>query len=282
MKLELSLINGDNILYHYIQKLLLNDSEVADEVIENFIINLSIWLPPSFYQELPIILPYVVRDPSCRRRNDQDQEEWGTANENGFLRDDNSLIKGVPKSFLIKSKKIKEYNGQKLGNGFVSSHIWRVIQGASESFISNRNHQFNSFVPNIVWLPRQISKLTNRDNSVAQKVIQAISFQLYEHIYMPQEINRLWASLPMPVEYEEMEIDVKRLTFFKYTDSWMKKRKNKLKKEIDSILSYGESYDPSIRKVKCSRYLPTLARVPIENRSELIEYLIRYRELFLE
>lgn len=278
----MSLINGDNILYHYIQKYFLNDSEVADEVIENFIINLSIWLPPSFYQELPIILPYVVRDPSCRRRNDQDQEEWGTANENGFLRDDNSLIKGVPKSFLIKSKKIKEYNGQKLGNGFVSSHIWRVIQGASESFISNRNHQFNSFVPNIVWLPRQISKLTNRDNSVAQKVIQAISFQLYEHIYMPQEINRLWASLPMPVEYEEMEIDVKRLTFFKYTDSWMKKRKNKLKKEIDSILSYGESYDPSIRKVKCSRYLPTLARVPIENRSELIEYLIRYRELFLE
>ena len=34
---------------------------------------------------------------------------------------------------------------------------------------------------------------------------------------MPQEIKKLWPSLPIPSEYEDMDIDTSRLNFFEYT-----------------------------------------------------------------
>lgn len=87
-------IDGDNILYHYFDKnIFKRENQFAMELLEHLLIDLSIWLPNSFYRRLPIILPYVVRDPSSRRRKKVETEEWGSANSQGFLRDDNSLIK---------------------------------------------------------------------------------------------------------------------------------------------------------------------------------------------
>lgn len=132
-----------------------------------------------FYRKLPIILPYVVRDNSCRIKKPTGEDEWGSANSKGFLRDDNTLLKGIVRSFKIKSMKILEYDGKKLGTGFVASHIWGKVSVDNNIMISSRHHKLNSFVPNLVWLPVQISKLTDREGSFAQSLLQAISYDLW-------------------------------------------------------------------------------------------------------
>ena len=108
--------NGENIIYHYIQKTLLADDKFnnfTQELIERLIIDLSIWFPPEVYKQIPILLPFVIRDSSSRKKNVIGKDEWGFANDKGFLRDDNSLIKGIIKSFLVSGNRVKEYDNKK-------------------------------------------------------------------------------------------------------------------------------------------------------------------------
>jgi hypothetical protein len=271
-------IDGDNILYHYFEKTLFSENNSFDkQLLGKMLLDLSVWLPRKFYQKLPIILPYVVRDPSCRKRKTIETEEWGSANNEGFLRDDNSLIKGIVNSFNIISPKIDSYNGQKKGRGFVASHIWRLVKIGYAEVISNRHHFFNSFVPNIVWLPRQIAKLTDREGSNAQRMLQMISYAIYSNIPMPETLLKLWEYLPPP-EYSELDIRLNDLNFFQVEDRWLNQRVNGLISEIERIVSIEETYDPKIKKIKCSRYIPSLAKIPRENRKPMIEWLSCYNE----
>jgi len=172
-------------------------------LFERLLIDLSIWIPPSFCKKLPIILPYVVRDPSCRVKRETGEDEWGSANEHGFLRDDNTLIKGLVRSFDIRSPTVRSYDGFRLGRGFVASHIWRNVRIKGTHMISSRHHKLNSFVPNLAWLPIQISKLTDREGSLPQRLLQAISHKIYREISLPREILNLWEYLPFPEEFHD-------------------------------------------------------------------------------
>ncbi len=117
-------VDGQNVLYHYIQKTIMSrDDEFSKDLLKRLLVDLSIWIPTNFYCRLPIILPYVVRDNSCRIKQQNGEDKWGAANSDGFLRDDNTLLKGIVRSFAIRSKKIAVYNGKTLGTGFVASHI---------------------------------------------------------------------------------------------------------------------------------------------------------------
>lgn len=273
-------IDGDNILYHYLEKTVFSEkNRFSTELLERLLLDLSIWLPQTFYKRLPIILPYVVRDPSCRKRKTIEMEEWGSANSEGFLRDDNTLIKGIVNSFSIESSKIDAYKKLKKGRGFTASHIWRIVNVNDEEIISNRHHLLNSFVPNIVWLPRQIAKLTDREGSDAQRMLQAISHRIYSNIQMPEEISTIWEHLPFPKEYNKLEINLKELNFFKVGDRWLDQRIKGLESEIDRILAIKETFDPEIKKIKCSRYVPSLTKILIENRRSLNEWLLQYKDI---
>lgn len=272
-------IDGQNILYHYLQKVLLKDDQFSLELMKNLLVDLSIWLPTNLYQKLPIILPYVVRDPSCRKNQITGEDEWGAPNQKGFLRDDNSLIKGIVRSFEVKSSKIPTYNRKRLGNGFVASHIWREISIDNNQIISSRNQTLNSFVPNLVWLPVQISKFTDREGSMAQKMLQAISYKIYHKINMPSEICSLWKYLPLPREFENIEINSNTVSYFDIPNKWIEKRIEGLMAEIEIILSIDETEIDKILKVKCSRYLPSLKRISKEKRQTLDDWLISYKKL---
>lgn len=272
-------IDGDNILYHYFEKNLFSEkNRFSMELLKRLLLDLSIWLPQNFYQRLPIILPYVVRDPSCRKRKKMDTEQWGSANSQGFLRDDNTLIKGIVNSFSITSPKIIAYNKLKKGTGFVASHIWRFVTIDAIRIISNRHHMLNSFVPNLVWLPRQLSKLTDREGSDAQRMLQAISNRIYSNNQMPEEISKIWEYLPFPQEHNKLEIDITELNFFKVGNQWLNQRIKGLKSEIERILAIGETHDLKIKKIKGSMYIPSLVKIPIENRQSMNEWLLYYKE----
>lgn len=164
-------VDGSNILYHFLQKdLYQNDSWFFQMLAAKLVTSLAIWFRPSFYQEFPLLRPYAVRDATCRKRNNpQKIEQWGCPNEKGYFRDDNSLLKNIPSSLKITSPLKDLYNGKTMGNGFVASHIWREVDPSqsSDSYAA-RDPWTYSFVPNLVWLPEQVSKLTDREGSFSQ------------------------------------------------------------------------------------------------------------------
>lgn len=269
-------VDGQNVLYHYIQKnLIQGEDRFSKELLAHLLIDLSIWIPVDFYRRLPIILPYVVRDNSCRKKGTGGSDEWGSANSKGYLRDDNTLLKGVVRSFQIRSPNISVYNGKRLGTGFVASHIWGKVNIDGSNMISSRHHMLNSFVPNLVWLPVQISKLTDREGSFAQKLLQTVSYRIYGNIDLPMEIKHLWKALPQSQE-TDAQIDVAKINFFEVSEEWLTRRIKNLSLEIEQILlvdknaNYGE-------KIKSSRYLPTLNKLPFEQRNELNQWLNKYR-----
>jgi hypothetical protein len=270
------------VLYHYFQKNILKDEdEFSKELLTRLLIDLSIWIPVSFYRRLPIVLPYVVRDPSCRVRKENGEDEWGSANSNGFLRDDNSLIKGIVRSFEVKSPKISAYDGLKLGTGFVASHIWGTVTMENKPMISSRHYMLNSFVPNLVWLPVQISKLTDREGSPAQKLLQAISHKIYGKVAMPDYISLLWKALSHPEEPQNLNVDLAKINYFVVPNAWLKRRVNDLVSELNVILSIDKSSNRKLRKIKSSRYLPTLRQATIEQRLTLNRWLCKYKTLLL-
>lgn len=266
------LVNGQNIIYHYLQKeVCVEEDEFSKALVTRLILDLSIWLPVEFYRNLPIMLPFVVRDASCRRKVDGAGDMWGHANECGFLRDDNSLIKGIVKPFEIAPTKKWVFNGNKLGNGFVASHIWRKLKG--KKFLASTYYKTNSFVPNLVWLPAQISKLTDREGSYAQRVLQFISYKLYRDIVETSEINEVWALFEKPEI--PIEIDVEKLNFFNVSINLMEKRKKQLMTEIALIHKSLET--GSVQgKVKCSNYIPTLLDIDASAKKNLVSWLRNY------
>ncbi len=258
--------------------LMREDTQFSRDLLKNLLIDLSIWIPSNFYTKLPIILPYVVRDNSCRIKSSAGIDQWGSANSKGYLRDDNTLLKGIFRSFPIRSIKIPGYDGKKLGTGFVACHIWGKIAVDGNHLISSRHHLLNSFVPNIVWLPVQLSKLTDREGSYAQRLLQAISYQVYKGVSLPKELMKIWDFLSCPQQVQNISVTLDKMSYFDVSNDWLTKRTQGLILEIDTILSLDEKNNlTGIKKIKSSRYLPALRQVPIMQRSELYHWLTTYK-----
>lgn len=271
-------IDGQNVLYHYIQKnLVKDDSDLSKELLKRFLLDMSIWIPTSIYKRLPVILPYVVRDSSCRGRpNGEDQ--WGMADKRGFLRDDNSLIKGIPRSFTVDSPQVEYYNGLKMGNGFVPSHIWGKITINGNQFFSSRLPELNSFIPNLTWLPVQLSKLTDRQDSFAQRFLQAVSYKIYKKIAMPESISKIWNNLDFPSEFKNLDVDISKVSFFKVPDNWLEKHIDNLIYEIN-LIREATKINTTNAKIKCHRYLPSLTKLSAKQREGLNKWLIDYESI---
>ena len=83
----------------FFQKQLMADNpDFAKSFIILAINALGIWIHPDFYLKLPVLLPFVVRDPSCRKNKVTGEDEWASPNSEGLLRDDNSLVKIIIKA----------------------------------------------------------------------------------------------------------------------------------------------------------------------------------------
>jgi hypothetical protein len=269
--------NGENIIYHYIQKTLLNDesnNEFSKELIERLIIDLSIWMPADVYRQIPILAPFVIRDSSCRKKAPgSPKDEWGSSNERGLLRDDNSLIKGIIKPFFVDGRRVADYDNKKLANGFVACHIWRKLKNQKK--LASTFEKTNSFIPNLVWLPKQISKLTDIEGSYAQNLLKTISYKIYfENTNMSEFSREIWGELDNPGILTKNNIDVSQLNYFKVPSKWTDRKIITVLREMEAIKSVVNTGILPVRRVKCSSYLPSLLSKTTENeRNNLISWL---------
>lgn len=271
-----SRIDGNNLMYHYLQKSLQeDDTESFQLIVSRLIIRLGIWFPPEVYRILPIALPHVVRDPSCRGTGDNDQ--WSSPNEQGYVRDDNTLVKSLVRSFQIGSNTFSQYHNKRLGRGFVAAHVWpKTRSGAYATRIAITN----SFWPNLVWLPSNVAKLTDRKDSFAQMYIQALATKIYRnldvHDRLQPFVDKAWNLLPDPSCDAAKLPDSDELNYFQVTDRFINTRLRIIRTAIAGLRCVEQSQPFDSKKILHTRYTIGLPDVHPDNARQLRLHLEAY------
>lgn len=269
-------IDGNDILYHYLHKQLReNDIWLFQMLVARLVTSLAIWFPPSLYAHVPILLPHVIRDASCRPRREGAPDEWGAPDQQGYCRDDNSLVKNLPKALTIASRANPLYNGMRLGNGFVASHVWRSVDTGVRGA---RTGWTNSFLPNLVWLPAQVAKLTDRQGSFAQAFLQALSWKMYRHVAVSPALRPFvtdaWRHLPAPRGIPQQGLpEEDQLNFFMETADFIERRVDVIRRVRDGLATLNQR---DLSLVRPSRYSDGLGRKRRRNVELLRRRLSRY------
>jgi hypothetical protein len=238
---------------------------------------MGIWLPVEVYERWPVLLPWVVRDPRCRGNKRKGlPDEWSSPDALGYLRDDNSLIKSLPRSLTVQGPKGSHVHGARMGTEFVAAHVWRVV---NHDHLASRHPLLNSFVPNLVWLPGQIAKLTDVEDGVVQRTLQAMAYRIYREQPVTQQLRPIveeaWQLIPRPsLEIDAVALD--ELNRFRPTDGFYRTRSTRLSSVINALeqLERGEGIN---EKVVTHRYAAGLPAVSTGARGELLTQLRRFQ-----
>ncbi len=275
-------IDGEHVLYRYLQsELLQSDIWLFQMLTARLIVGLGVWLSPAIYAEFPFLRFYAVRDPDARGNKAKGiPDQWGSPNKDGLFRDDNSLIKQMPYSLPIEGPQNRLYDGARLRKGFVASHAWRQLKDGQG--LAARQRLTYSFVPNLVWLPREVSKLTDREGSFVQGYIQAISMKLYRSVPIRSElrsfVDNAWALLPEPVGIPIEGLPAaSELNTFSMTEDALRRWVRDLDRVVDALQRAKERRQPT-GKIVASRYGVGLSAVSKGRLGRLAEELADYRQ----
>jgi hypothetical protein len=269
-------IDGNHVLYHFLQKgLLQEDVWLFQMLTARLVASLGIWFPLRTYSVMPLLTPYAVRDSTSRKDTKTGRPEaWGSPNSQGYFRDDNTRIKGVPGALPIESR-FSEYNGARMGNGFVASHVWRKLTNDGSA---TQHPLTNSFIPNLVWLPTQVAKLSDREGSFVQTYLQAISKKVYRSArvssHLQSVVAEAWDLLPDPSGIPLQGLPrVEDLNFFAYSDDFMMSRLKSIQK-VQALIAHTICGEPGPQVSK--RYNEGLRLMPSEQLEPLNQFLLRY------
>jgi hypothetical protein len=236
--------------------------------------DLSIWWSPEAYETMPVLVPWCVRDRSCRY--DQGPESWGSPRDDGYLRDDNSIIKKLPLPLLVNAPGKSRYNGRKPLRGFTACHIWRDLPDGA---LAGADPWLYSFVPNLVWLPRWIAPLSDLQGSGTQLVLQRTAISMFKDRHLPEKVRdyalHAWRRLPPPLP--GFTLSIARLATFETNQSFFTRRINYLEKFVsgcDQVLC-GR---PLTQKLICSRYTAELPQVSRDELSRFRNSIDEYRK----
>jgi hypothetical protein len=269
-------IDTRNLLYHFLQRDLHDeDPELFRLLTSRLVPRLAIWLAPDVYQRLPLLVPYARRDPNSRgNRASGVPDQWGSPDDRGYFRDDNSLVKGVPRSLPIQST-FSLYRSHQISLGFVAAHVWRTINAPEGAA---RNPLTYSFVPNLVWLPAQVAGLSDLEGSFVQRFLQRMSIKLYRDVAVAAGhralVEQIWDLLPLP--QDEFDVPLpgwERLSFFRPTEAFFVRRTVTIRR-VAEALSSGAPLDKTVS----GRYTAGIPSVGPDARRSLATFLSAYAD----
>lgn len=241
------------------------------QLTETLLTRLSVWWSAWGYEQVPVMVPWAIRDRSARY--DQGPESWGAPRADGYFRDDNSIIKKLALPLTVIAPVGHPFAGQKPWRGFTACHIWRTLPGGT---VAGEDPFLYSFMPNLVWLPTAIAPLSDRQESHVQRVLQRTSLLLYRGAGLPslRKYTDHAKNLLVPPP-DGLALDLTRLAMFSADASFKARRVAYLDKFIagaDSVVRTGVL--PG--KLISSRYtagLPLLERSAVALfRDTLSEY----------
>lgn len=255
---------------------LLEGSSELQALVRVAVKRLGIWIDPAIYVRRPHLVPFAVRDASCRSKANKDAAEtWGAPDERGYFRDDNSLIKNWVKSLTVRSP-LAEYSGKRIGSGFVACHVWR---GTHDGRHLHADPLLNSFVPNLVWLPSDLARMSDRVGSYTQRLLQGMASRLYASIDVVPPLCGVtaesWRRLDLPAEPPPCSID--NLSFFSFSSEAMARQQDSLSSVVSGIRDIRSGRH--VERVYSRRYGPGLKALSPEVLDDLLAFLEPYAAL---
>lgn len=246
------------------------DAEEFTEFTVELIQDLGIWWSPEIYALLPVVVPWCIRDRTCRY--DQGPESWGAPRSDGYLRDDNSIIKKLPLSLLISGPEESRYRGQKPWRGFTACHIWRDLPSGD---LAGADPWLYSFVPNLIWLPTWLAPLTDRQGGDIQAILQRTSIAFFGDVEVPDSLSSYvkesWSKLPPPAP--GITLATERLQNFEPVSAFFSRRLAYLNNFVSGCDEILNGRMPT-KKIICSRYtrgLPVLDHAEIRRFRNAME-----------
>ena len=272
----LRIVHGDDLLYRFFQEALRSEPELFAAVPQMLVRTLAIWMPLETYKEWPVLLPWVVRDPRCRGNARKGvADEWSAPDERGYLRDDNSLVKSLPRALQVRGPRGSHVHGARMGSEFVASHIWREVCAER---LASRIPLLNSFLPNLVWLPGQIAKLSDREGGVIQQTLQATAWGIYRNAPVTAHLRPVaeeaWSLIPEP-EVSVGDVDLASLNWFVPTPGFYRTRLARLQSVVAALQAIDEGQTLPDRVVT-TRYAAGLPTVAPSARADLRSFLGRF------
>lgn len=251
---------------------LLEESLELQAVIRTAILRLGIWIDPKIYVARPHLVPFAIRDAQSRSKaNRLGTEAWGAPDDRGYFRDDNTLIKNWVKSFVVTSPE-PAYDGRRIGNGFVACHVWR---GTIDGRPLHADPLLNSFVPNLVWLPSDLARLSDRVGSYTQRLLQVLARRIYGGCEfsgrLAEYVEESWRRLPAPSQPPEVTTD--GLSYFSHDETALERQHGSLREVVAGILMVR---DGQTERVYSKRYGVGLGGLPRETLDQLLEFLRPY------
>ena len=137
-------------------------------------------------------------------------------------------------------------------------------------------------MPNLVWLPAQVSKLTDREGSFVQGYLQALSLKLYKDVPVSEQLQPLveksWSKLPVPQGIPPQGLpDASDLNFFESSPAFLHRRVEKISSVVRAITSVLEGKEITGRVI-ASRYKEGLPEVDSPALKSLGEELGAYSD----
>jgi hypothetical protein len=135
-------------------------------------------------------------------------------------------------------------------------------------------------VPNLVWLPKQVAKLTDREGSFSQIYLQALSTKIYREVSVSPNlqpfVEKAWSRLSIPQIIPLQGLPKEdELSFFDDSPSF---RQNKFN-DIESVaiaIQKMINHQPLNNKVVSSRYTKGLGLLNPEALEPLGTTLMEY------
>jgi hypothetical protein len=107
----------------------------------------------------------------------------------------------------------------------------------------------NTFVPNLVWLPSQIAKLSDIEGGIVQQTLQAVSRRVYGDLHVDSHLKpivaKAWSMLPQSAV--AVDVELSRLNWFVATDRFLATRKARLSSVIHD--RYGHLFPDDLDAV---------------------------------
>ncbi|MFI7466885.1 hypothetical protein [Nonomuraea sp. NPDC049646] len=268
-----NVVRGDDLLDHVLRTNF-PGHDLLSAPVQPLLEKVSLWLPLEVYREWPIMLPWALRDLGCRGNKRDRPDIWSSPAPTGHFLDDNTMVKGLVRTVSVRSPD-RCINGKRLRGGFVAAHIWRVVRHHQ---LASRIPALYTFVPNLVWLPGDVAKLTDREGSVYQRTLQAMSSLIYQDAPVRPSLKGIvkasWDMLPvsdLPVTAPLPE----ELSWFNPGPAFFKLRRTRLD-EVLAALRTLEGGKPLVRKVIATRFTKGLPQVPPGVRAEFLADLSRF------
>jgi hypothetical protein len=268
-----SKIRTEGLLYHFLQRdLWEEDVWLFQSLASRLILRLGIWIAPEAYSRIPWLVPYARRDPLSRGSKKLGiADQWGSPDEEGYFRDDNSLLKGIPRSMRVQSS-LAAYSGRQLDRGFAAAHVWRTIE---HQVLAARHPLAYSFIPNVVWLPSDVAKLTDREGSFAQQFVQALAIKIYRDAPVGDQLEDLvqeaWRLFPAPASVPAHALpEPASLNFFVPKPEFFDRRR----RTCEGVAGALRSPEATTKAIS-ERYAPGLGGVPAAAREALAARLER-------